>query len=89
MVDALHASVAAVETCSSMVVEENVLGAVVNCSNMADALHALVAAVGTCSSMVVEENAWVVVVTCSSTVAEENALVVAAKHKCRAHRQLH
>ena len=59
------------------------------CNNMADALHALVAAVETCSSMVVEENAWVVVVTCSSTAAEENALVVAAKHKCRAHRQLH
>ena len=33
MVDALHASVAAVETCSSMVVEENALEAVVTCSN--------------------------------------------------------
>ena len=33
MADALHASVAVVETCSSMVVEENALGAVVTCSN--------------------------------------------------------
>ena len=33
MADALHASMAVVETCSSMVVEENALGAVVTCSN--------------------------------------------------------